>query len=351
MAPRPRQRSTTLPNGIKADALPAYVYWDKTGHGRWVLKRYDPVTQKLSTKRLAGPKSTLREIWDAYEAATHEPPADTMRALVGEFERSPAFTDLMASTQGEYQRCAKAILETQTKSGHLIANIKPTDWTPGSIRAYVDKRGETARSRANHELRYLRRLFAWAVERDMMPSNPARGVKVLKEPPRQRYVTDGEYTAFLEFAGARYPYLVPISELAYLCRLRLAEVLDLKRENIRDDGLFAARRKGSKDALTGWTPRLRAAVDAALALHGKVVSLYIIPGPGGKRMTETAVQTAWQRVMVEWAALGNERFTTHDLKRKGVSDAEGDKLAASGHRSAAMLKVYDVLPSKAPATK
>ena len=55
--------------------------------------------------------------------------------------------------------------------------------------------------------------------------------------------------------------------------------------------------------------------------------------------------------MVEWAKLGNERFTTHDLKRKGVSDAEGDKLAASGHRSAAMLRVYDVLPSKAPATK
>jgi hypothetical protein len=68
-------------------------------------------------------------------------------------------------------------------------------------------------------------------------------------------------------------------------------------------------------------------------------------------MTESTIQTAWQRMMVEWATLGNERFTVHDLKRKGVSDAEGDKLAASGHRSIAMLKVYDVLPSKAPATR
>ncbi len=77
----------------------------------------------------------------------------------------------------------------------------------------------------------------------------------------------------------------------------------------------------------------------------------MIPGSSRGRMTESTIQTAWQRMMVEWATLGNERFTVHDLKRKGVSDAEGDKLAASGHRSIAMLKVYDVLPSKAPATR
>ncbi|MGJ0430617.1 hypothetical protein [Methylobacter sp.] len=37
-------------------------------------------------------------------------------------------------------------------------------------------------------------------------------------------------------------------------------------------------------------------------------------------------------------------FTFHDLKRKGVSDTDGDKMKASGHRSAAMMKVYDVKP-------
>ncbi|MCK9606699.1 MAG: hypothetical protein M0R33_09670 [Methylomonas sp.] len=35
-------------------------------------------------------------------------------------------------------------------------------------------------------------------------------------------------------------------------------------------------------------------------------------------------------------------FTFHDLKRKGVSDTTGNKQDASGHRSAAMLNVYDV---------
>jgi len=41
-----------------------------------------------------------------------------------------------------------------------------------------------------------------------------------------------------------------------------------------------------------------------------------------------------------------EKFTIHDLKRKGVTDTSGDKLAASGHRDPAMLKVYDVLPAE-----
>jgi integrase len=185
----------------------------------------------------------------------------------------------------------------------------------------------------------------------MTTSNPARGVPALKEPPRSRYVTESEYAAFLEFAAPRYPYLVPVAELAYLCRLRISEVCDLKRADATDAGLFAARRKGSKDALTEWTPRLKAAVDAAKALHGDIASMYLIASTTRGRMRESTVQTAWQRAMVDWAKLGNPRFRIHDLKRAGISDTEGDKLAASGHRSMAMLKVYDVLPSKAPATR
>jgi len=46
---------------------------------------------------------------------------------------------------------------------------------------------------------------------------------------------------------------------------------------------------------------------------------------------------------------GIEPFRFHDLKRKGTTDAKGDKLAASGHKSAAMLTVYDVsLPEVGP---
>lgn len=351
MPPRPRQRATILPAGIKGDALPTGVYWDPSGRGRWIYKRHDKATGKSPAKRLAGPAATLRDIWDAYESLTRPEPVGTLVGLVAAFEQSPDWADLAESTRRDYRICAASILGAATKAGAPVRDTRPADWTPGAVRSYVDRRAESSRSRANHELRYLRRLFAWAYERDKIPANPARGVKAIKEAPRQRYVGEGEYIAFLTFVAPRFPYLIPVAELAYLCRLRISEVCDIKRADITAEGLFAARRKGSKDALTGWTPRLKAAVDGALSLHGPIASLYLIPGPAHGRMSESTIQTAWQRGMVDWAKRGNERFTIHDLKRAGVSDAHGDKLAASGHRSIAMLKVYDVLPSRAPATR
>lgn len=348
---RRRAQSTSLPGGIRPDTLPPYVYWDRTGSGRWVWRQRDAQNKTLRNVRIGGPGLTLKQICEAYQAVSAAPPPDTLHALVQAFEKSTDWADLSESTRRDYRFCAKHILGTRTKTGTLVADTRLCDWTPGVVRRYTDARGESSRSRANHELRYLRRLFGWAYERDLLDANPAKGVKALRLPPRQRYVEHDEYAAFLAAAGPRYPYLVPICEVAYLCRLRLSEVLDIRRADIRADGLFAKRRKGSKDALTEWTPRLRAAVDLALALHGQIASLYLIPGPSRGRLAETTVQTAWQRAMRDWAAGGNARFTIHDLKRSGVSDASGDKLAASGHRSTAMLRVYDVLPARAPATR
>ena len=38
---------------------------------------------------------------------------------------------------------------------------------------------------------------------------------------------------------------------------------------------------------------------------------------------------------------GIEPFNFHDLKARGISNFEGDKLKASGHNDPKMLKVYD----------
>lgn len=340
-----------LPGGIKPAALPPYVYWDTTGRGRWVYRHYDPATKRLTGQRLGGPEATLKEIWLAYEEQTQAPPTDTLEKLIDQYKQSHQWQVLGAGTKYDYEKSIRSILSQKTKAGEPVGQTRLSAWTPGSVRMFMDRRGETSQIRANKELVILHLVFQYAYERDLMKLNPARGVKRFPEQPRQRYVTDEEYNGFLKLAGERCPYLVPIMEIAYLCRLRTCEVYDLKRDAITEDGLFAARRKGSKDALTLWTPRLRAAVDAALALHGPIASLYLIPSRDHGRMTSGAVTKAWLKVMVEWKAQGHESFTPHDLKRKGVSDFEGDKLAASGHRSASMLRVYDVLPSKAAATR
>ncbi len=61
----------------------------------------------------------------------------------------------------------------------------------------------------------------------------------------------------------------------------------------------------------------------------------------GSPILASTFHTAWQRTMKKATNQGMERFTFQDLKAKGVSDFEGDKRQASGHKSESMVAVYD----------
>lgn len=71
----------------------------------------------------------------------------------------------------------------------------------------------------------------------------------------------------------------------------------------------------------------------------------------GDRIKIDSIKTAKARIdqaaKAKAEALGIEytHFTFHDLKRKGVTDTTGNKQEASGHRTAAMLNIYDVQPA------
>ncbi len=60
----------------------------------------------------------------------------------------------------------------------------------------------------------------------------------------------------------------------------------------------------------------------------------------GRHIRTSRFHTAWQRLIGRAVAQGIERFTFKDLKAKGVSDLEGDKKIASGHKSESMVAVY-----------
>jgi hypothetical protein len=55
--------------------------------------------------------------------------------------------------------------------------------------------------------------------------------------------------------------------------------------------------------------------------------------------------------MVRFAKQGGGRFTFRDLKAKGVSDFEGGKKKASGHKSNRTVGVYDRKPIEVDATR
>ena len=130
-------------------------------------------------------------------------------------------------------------------------------------------------------------------------------------------------------------------ELAYLCRMRLSETLHTKVKDITEKGLLTRRLKGSNDAITIWSDRLKGAVDSGLKGQLRVPDMPVVNDGKGSTIKASAFHTAWQRIMVKIWKQGIKRFTFHDLKAKGVSDFDGDKKKASGHKSDAMVAVYD----------
>jgi hypothetical protein len=77
----------------------------------------------------------------------------------------------------------------------------------------------------------------------------------------------------------------------------------------------------------------------------------------GDKITSRGLMSAKSRVSIlaktkaEKLCINFTDFTLHDVKRKSISDTVGDKMAASGHRSQSMMKVYDVSKQKVKPTR
>ena len=321
-------------------ALPKYVYRN--------VKRVFVRHPDGHETYLAPADATVEQIWQAYlqidtKPAPRKPvkpePVLTLQVLVDRFLTSPQFYERAEGTRTDARKAYKAVCGTKLSGGSFSQiGLIPADLiTTVFIRQYADSRGETAKKRANAEISYLSILFGWAKERGLVKENPCFGIKKYKLAPRVRYVTDEEYDRM--FALAR-PEVQAVMELAYLCRLRQNEVLSLTDANLRDDGLLAARGKGSKSQIIEWSPRLRAAVDLAKSIpRSKKTDRLIVSSSSGEPLSLVALKLAWQKSRLKYGE--DMTWTLHDLKAKGVSDFEGDKHAASGHKTPQMTSVYD----------
>ncbi|TPQ24901.1 tyrosine recombinase XerC [Methylomonas koyamae] len=357
----PPPRKAKIPAHIKAAQLPTGVWWAASGKGKWMFKFKDG--DKWRSKRIAGPDATLPQIWRAVEENQKPAPrVVTFASLSLEFQQTPIWRRLAITTQRDYLDCHAQICGTTTKSGALLGDANIAAWTVGVVRQYRDTRGEQSPSRANKELAYIKRLFAWAYEYEKIAFNPADGVKKLTVKPRQHYAEDKDYFFMLDIARASPYWYVPVCmELAYRCRMRLAEVLDLTDANDLPEGLLVKRRKNSRDNIVKWTPALRAIWDAAAAKRNRILADRKQPHPikadqrylfiserTGDRIQVSSLKTALSRIgqtaEEEAAKRGIDfvRFTFHDLKKKGVTETIGDKQRASGHRSASMMNIYDL---------
>ena len=121
-------------------------------------------------------------------------------------------------------------LEPFFGKSHQLAAIRRAD-----VQKYVTHRsGEVSAASITKELNVLKHLLSLAVEWELIPTNPAHGVKAPKVPAgRVRYLQPGELRAVLQ---ACPEWLRPIAGLAVATGMRRGEILGLRWLDIDVNG-------------------------------------------------------------------------------------------------------------------
>ena len=232
----------------------------------------------------------------------------------------------------------------------VFGKMKPQDLRPMHVAKYLDLRGKVAPVRANREKALLSHIFSMAMRWGIVDTNPCRGVARNTETPRDRYVSDIEFSTFLKFAssqGETGEMLALIAEMAYLTGQRRQDILALHRARVSDDGILFIQKKGkgASKVLVEWTDRLAECVERCKALPREINGLYLICNRKGQPYTDSGFKAMWNRLQIAWHESGNERFHFHDIRAKSASDLlEAGRKATdiTGHKSEDMLqKVYD----------
>lgn len=327
--------------------LPKYVKLHKS---RYVYTPYLGSGQFGKEVVLASGDATQYEVLRAYHKVTKVQPKRTLKWLSEEYMHSPQYLALSPRTQYQYKTVHNRLMERGN------GDMPLSSFRPSTIRSYLDRRYEEgAPIMGNREVAYLSKIFSWGSERDLLPNrmtNPCINVGRNRESQGSgRSPTDEEYKALYEFAGKFVWYLQPAMEFAYLMRLRKAEVLALRHDDIAKDGIAANRTKGSRSTLTTWSIRLRRALAQCQVLSPQVDSDYLIHDKRGRPINYNTFTTHWQRMCDAAVKKGIARFRFHDLKIKGVTDTEGNKQQASGHKTESQAARYDRSKPKVKPTR
>lgn len=353
-----------MPAHIRAVDLPTGIYWDRKPRNWYTIVDGKRVILGDSKATLASLQTKLADVRGSDR--------DTLDWLMGQFNESPKFKKLAPRTQKDYKRYRAAIAAYPTKAGKL-GTLPAARLASTLFQGIVDKLEVAGTpTKANHWLRYLRRVYNWAIGRvPAIKTNPLKGVDGAQERKDVYVPTTAEYLRVLDLAkerggrargvkGAVAGYLWIMMEFMYLCRLRSIEAVTLTDAHELEAGVLTNRRKHSRDNTAQWGPRLRAALDAAVERRKRIFDRYKRPTPlkpehrlllvneTGEPISEHAIQEAWRNLMlaaIDAGVIGEaQRFGTHGCKHRGVSDTPGnrhDKQEGSGHRSERMMDTYD----------
>ncbi len=207
---------------------------------------------------------------------------------------------------------------------------------PMHIRQYMDLRGQTAKVRANREKALFSHVFNKAREWGYTSAqNPCQGVKGFKETGRDRYITDTEFAKVKE--QGHYT-VVDAMDLALLTGQRPADVLKLKRTDIRDGAIWITQNKTGARLGIEITGELAEVITRINTRPRKAISPFLIQDSNGQPLSQGALRSRFDKARI---AAGVD-FQFRDIRGKAATDtgnlAHSQKLL--GHKNRDMTEHY-----------
>jgi integrase len=231
------------------------------------------------------------------------------------------------STQKQYRQAASVLAQ-------MLAPLSVQDVSPRDVKA-VRRELQDTPAVANRTVTVLKLILQEAVDDELIPSNPAGGIKQPKLAARTRRLTDAEFRRIYAHAD---PLLRAVMSLCYATGQRVMDVASIRSEDISDQGVYVKAQKTGKEVVIAWTSDLRAAVAEARAL--KPNALRPTHLWGFAPLTYPMIYKRWRMARVA-AQVADARI--HDIRAMAATDARAqgiDPQALLGHTDAATTRIY-----------
>lgn len=207
----------------------------------------------------------------------------TLGDAIARYKADRAFADLAPNTRRGYEGTFRFL--------RPIADTPLARFDPPLIVGIRDQAAQRGRRFANLVKAVLSLLFAWCVERGLLPINPARGVKNVRRPrgaaEANRPWTDSERYAVLDNAPAQ---MRPAFAVMMFTALGPGDTLKLPRKFYKDRAIATRRSKTGEPVYWPAPQPLCEVLDAA-PRHDAIT---LCANSAGKPWTETGFRASWR---------------------------------------------------------
>jgi integrase len=231
--------------------------------------------------------------------------------------------------------------------GHFL----PDSVTAVNLYTYMDARkskdGRPVPIAARHEIVLLGHVYKKAKRWGAASINPVTGIELPEKAGKRPYVPMEQVEMVKKLANPRMRLAI---DWAVMIGQRRADLLKLKRSDIRKDGIYVQQGKTEAELIMEMSPAVETLIARSDAMSPQIPREYLIRKGNGKPYSGSGFYQNWRRLMLKHAKAGGQWFTFHDLRSVSADEADTIEEARDrlGHASTETTKrFYRRKPTKA----